>query len=171
MQEISHWLICLFAFRVEINLNLSPYPIAQEEIRSRSWLRLPALGLGEKNLDIWRGPSGLWSTAKGLFGGVSRPFSPLKAGDGSVFPESGWGISAQAGGEGMIWPPDTAVPAEGLSLPRPPCPLARNSSESSLPQTDLPFHCGGAPSPPYPAPSPHPCPQAHSPGWPPRVLT
>ena len=69
----------------------------------------------------------LWTS----FSSLVALHGPLKAGDDCVFPDSGWGISAQAGGEGMVWPPEgrhTAVAAEGWSLPCPPCHLGRNSS-------------------------------------------
>lgn len=77
------------------------------------------------------------------FGSLVALHGPLKAGDDCVFPDSGWGISAEAGGEGMGWPPEephAAVAAEGWSPPAHPAPWAGTAPECPLLQT-VRAHC------------------------------
>ena len=112
----------------------------------------PNQGPWREEWDSWRGPLD--------FGSLVALHGPLKAGDDCVFPDSGWGISAQAGGEGMGWPPEephTAVSAEGWSLPRLPCPFGRNCTwVPTAPDGEgsLSFHAEKLPPQPAGKPAP-----------------
>lgn len=130
----------LFAFTVEIDLNRSVWPLAQEEIRSYLWLRLTLPWLPSQHLRRFRtcgGPPALCSAAVGHFFGVTWSFESKWW---LCFPWLGKGGSLPKLSEGMVCPADglhLAVLSGGRSLPCPPCPLARNFSWGLI-STDSP---------------------------------
>lgn len=106
MQEISRQCICLFVFRVEVNLNLSLFPWRGKELDHTC---------DGGSLDLGSQPRA-WGRSR-PFGGSPLHCGPhwpllmcpllvscglLKSGNVSVFTDLGLGISFQAGSDGMI---------------------------------------------------------------------